>query len=147
MAARRGPSHAEAFAGELQRSLAVRAARQFPTEHDPNFQLLQRALEYLHDRGGSKGWGGELGKRRSREEVASRLPDAACLTRLSPLGNPASTLGAVPPRSAPELFVSLTQSAFLKQAEAVLGGAGKGALSRAGAFRQAAPVGALCFSW
>lgn len=49
--ARRGPAPLDGLAGELQRSLAARAVRAAPAEHDPTFQLLERALDYLHDRG------------------------------------------------------------------------------------------------
>lgn len=43
--------HHGAALAELQQSLAARAARTAPSEHDPRFQLLQRALDYLHERG------------------------------------------------------------------------------------------------
>ena len=48
--ARLAQHHGAALA-ELHQSLAVRAARTAPAEHDPTFRLLQRALDYLHERG------------------------------------------------------------------------------------------------
>ena len=61
MAARWAPSHPGGFASELERSLAVRQARLLP-ENDPQFQLLLRALDYLHTRGAERArWRGLQG--------------------------------------------------------------------------------------
>lgn len=53
-AARARASHPAALAGELQASLAAHRARSDPSEHDPYFHLLQRAVDYLHHKGGQR---------------------------------------------------------------------------------------------
>lgn len=49
------------FDGEMAVELASRNARANPREHDPNFLLLQRALDYLHHRGAVGCGAGECG--------------------------------------------------------------------------------------
>lgn len=83
-----GLAAADAFGGELACTLAAKNARDFPREHDPNFLLLHRALDYLHHRGARPG---------ARRPMAMRAAALACWL-LPPLAAAQPALNVPPPQ-------------------------------------------------
>lgn len=118
----------QAFLSELQGRQAAREMRSNPAENDPAFRLLGKALAYLAEKGE-----GDEGQARHRASCPSLL------LMLSAFPRPP----AVPPATAPELFVSMARGPEVHRAEDVLLGRQSGSCCWGSALQALTPCPAV----